>query len=71
MESRRPPIDCKIRSDSILCLGALFVTKVLLATMNDIINAPHRDFKVILGGVPEPYTPVAFTPSRISLPALK
>jgi hypothetical protein len=39
--------------------------------MNDMFNAPHRDFEVILAGIPEPYTPVAFTPSRISFPALK
>jgi hypothetical protein len=39
--------------------------------MNDMFNAPHRDFEVILAGIPEPYTAVALTPSRISLPALK
>lgn len=41
------------------------------AIMSNMFKAPHRDFEVILAGVPEPYTPVAFTPSRISLPALK
>jgi hypothetical protein len=39
--------------------------------MNDMFNAPHRDLEVILAGIPEPYIAVAFTPSRISFPALK
>jgi hypothetical protein len=39
--------------------------------MSNMINAPHRDFKVILAGMPESYIVVAFTPSRISFPALK
>jgi hypothetical protein len=36
-----------------------------------MFNASHRDLEVILAGIPEPYIAVAFTPSRISFPALK
>ena len=28
--------------------------------MNDMFNAPNRDFEVILAGIPEPYIAVAF-----------
>jgi hypothetical protein len=39
--------------------------------MNDLFNVPHSDVEVILADIPEPYTAVAFTLSRISFPALK
>jgi hypothetical protein len=39
--------------------------------MNDMFNAPHHDFDVILAGIPESYVANAFTPSLISFPALK